>query len=182
MADMTRYHTTADGTLVEDPEGRLCWADTAEARIAELERELAEVDAALNDVTKCIAPDRSQRIRDAFMHNDLVTDAVVFDAEKREESARAQTIYWMSQFKAAGEQLADLRAQLQAAYNSGGDRAEPTRTDTPAPVPSPRVEGDEEPTPGERYRAALEDAQGAISDAFGKAFASALDRTRKRED
>lgn len=41
MSDLTRYRTTADGTLVQDPEGKLVFADIAEARTVRLVLELS---------------------------------------------------------------------------------------------------------------------------------------------
>ena len=87
---------------------------------------LADVDKALAEVTKCQAPTPGQRIRDAFEHIHLVTDAVIFDAEKAEQSTRAQCVYWMGAAAAVAkerdEAQADrerLQAEIAEWYNEG---------------------------------------------------------------
>ncbi len=61
---------------------------------AELCRTCVEVEAALNELTRCQAPTLARRVRDTIEHERLVNDAAVFDAEKREHSFRAQCNYW----------------------------------------------------------------------------------------
>ena len=73
-----------------------CESCQTERERDQLKAELAGIDAALNRVTMVVSPSRAERITDAFEHNELVTDAVVFDHQKAEQSSRAQCILWMS--------------------------------------------------------------------------------------
>lgn len=88
---------------------------TLQAALDEARAELEEIDAALDSVTKCIAPTRARRIRDSFEHERLVTGAAVFDAEKAEQSVRQQCTYWMGEAKIAADALAEARAERDGA-------------------------------------------------------------------
>jgi len=87
--------------------------ESLEAKLAECDDELSEIDAALDSVTKCVAKTRAERIRDSFEHRDLVTDAVVFDCEKQEQSARTQVVYWMGMAKVAADKLSEAQADSE---------------------------------------------------------------------
>ena len=82
-----------------------------------LRAELQDVDRALDESTKCIAPTRGQRIRDTIEHNGLGADTAVFDAEKAEQSTRAQCVLWMGAASLAAEERDQLRATI--AYAKG---------------------------------------------------------------
>ena len=71
-------------------EGTCGYVDIQTARA-----ELQSIDEALNRVTTCRASSRAQRILDSFEHNELITDAVIFEHVKAEQSCRAQVQYWM---------------------------------------------------------------------------------------
>lgn len=89
------------------------------------ERELAEVDAALDQSTKCIAKTRAARIMDSFEHTKLVTDAAVFDAEKAEQSVRRQCVHWMEAARLAAKErdaLAAKNARLREALDKARQR------------------------------------------------------------
>ena len=74
---------------------------------------LADVDRALDEVTKCQGPTPGQRIRDAFEHIHLVTDAVIFDHEKAERSTRAQCVYWMGAAAAVAKERDEAQADRE---------------------------------------------------------------------
>ncbi len=54
----------------------------------------AEVKEVLDELTTCQGPTLAQRVRNTIEHEKLVSDAVAFDAEKREYSLRVQCNYW----------------------------------------------------------------------------------------
>ena len=80
-------------------EGTCGYVDIQTARA-----ELQSIDEALNRVTTCRASSRAQRILDSFEHNELITDAVIFEHVKAEQSCRTQVEYWMSMVVAMAEQ------------------------------------------------------------------------------
>lgn len=90
-----------------------CTVCVAEKRIFELEAELSAVDAALDVTTRCQAPTRAQRIADTLEHNGLIADAAVFDANKAEQSVRAQCIYWMGAARIAARERDEARREVQ---------------------------------------------------------------------
>lgn len=55
-----------------------------------------EVATVLEELNAAQAPTLAQRVRDTLEHCELVAEACVFDAEKREHSFRVQCHYWMS--------------------------------------------------------------------------------------
>lgn len=112
-AEITRLTAAlAEANAERAPVPRSEVIDRLRARAESAERELTEIDAALDGVTKCQAASRAARITDSFEHAKLVEDAVIFDATKAEQSARAQVIYWMGAARLVVKERDALKREL----------------------------------------------------------------------
>jgi hypothetical protein len=61
------------------------------------------VRTALDESTMCQASTPAQRIRDAFAHDRLVLDVIVYEYDKKEQSLRSQITYWTQMAVAVSE-------------------------------------------------------------------------------